>query len=264
MSMVIDFHTHCFPDKIAKRAIENLRYSAGGLENHTDGTIEGLREIMKKSGVDKSVVLSIATNPTQQKNVNDHAAAINSDDLIAFGSVHPDAPDALEELERIKALGLKGVKLHPEYQEFFVDDEKMKPIYKKISSLGLITIFHAGSDLGFDEPFKAMPGAIAKALKWFDTPVVAAHWGGIRFYEDVFKHLVGKDVYMDISWGCGSIPRKMAMRMIEHHGIDKFLFGSDLPWSDPKRDLNFVDTLELSEEDKDKLLYKNAEKLLGI
>ncbi len=264
MNKIIDFHTHCFPEKIAARAIENLKYSAGNLENYTDGTADSLRKIMKKRGIGKSVVLSIATNPTQQKNVNDHAAFINSDDLIAFGSVHPDAPDALDELERIKAMGLKGVKLHPEYQEFFVDDEKMKPIYKKISTLGLVTIFHAGSDLGFDAPFKSMPEGIGKALKWFDSPVVAAHWGGIRFYEDVFDHLVGRDVYIDTSWGSGSIPRKMAMRMIEMHGVDRFLFGSDLPWSDPARDLSFIDSLELTDEDKEKILYKNAKKLLGI
>ena len=140
----------------------------------------------------------------------------------------------------------------------------MKPIYKKISSLGLITIFHAGSDLGFDAPFKAMPEGLSKALKWFDSPVVAAHWGGIRFYEEVFEHLVGKHIYIDTSWGCGSIPRKMAMRMLEMHGAEKFLFGSDLPWSDPKRDINFIDTLELSVEDKNKILYKYAEKLLEL
>ena len=129
--MVIDFHTHAFPERIAKGAIEKLALASGGLIPQTEGTLESLRCEMQNDGVDLSVVLGIATNPAQQNNVNSFAAEINeTEGFMAFGSVHPDAPDAVCELERIKELGLKGIKLHPEYQSFFVDDEKMKPIYK--------------------------------------------------------------------------------------------------------------------------------------
>ena len=122
--MLIDFHTHAFPDKIAQRAIEKLSLASGGLIPQTNGGINSLKEQMSLDRVDISVVLSIATNPAQQKNVNDFASVINAEDsLFAFGSVHPDAPDALDELDRIKSLGLKGVKLHPEYQGFYADDE---------------------------------------------------------------------------------------------------------------------------------------------
>ena len=170
--MLIDFHTHCFPDKIAKAAIEKLSFVSGGLIPYTDGTVLGLKGSMENSKTDISVVLNIATNATQQKKVNDFAATINKEEgIIAFGSVFPDAPDALFELERIKALGLKGVKLHPDYQRFFVDDEKMKPIYKKISSLGLITVFHAGFDYGFPPPYGCTPERMIKALSWFSSPV---------------------------------------------------------------------------------------------
>ena len=137
--MLIDFHTHAFPQKIAQRAINTLSHASGGLQPQTDGTLASLKEQMRLDGVDISVVQSIATNPTQQSNVNSFAIEINQDDaIIAFGSVHPDAPDALDELERIKDAGIKGVKFHPDYQHFYVDDEKMISIYKKISSLGLI------------------------------------------------------------------------------------------------------------------------------
>ena len=139
--MRIDFHTHCFPDALAVKAVSRLSHVSGGLLPHTDGTVAGLRRSMVEGGVNASVVLHIATNPTQQKKVNDFAASIhNGVDIFSFGSVHPDAPDALEELERIKALGLPGVKLHPDYQGFAVDDERMKPIYRKISDLGLVTV----------------------------------------------------------------------------------------------------------------------------
>ena len=145
--MLIDFHTHAFPPKLAGRAVAQLSRSAGGLEPQTDGTLESLKAVMDADGVDLSVVLTIATNPGQMHKVNDYAFEMDRDDrIVAFGSVHPDAPDALEELERIKAAGLKGVKLHPEYQGFYADEERMRPIYRKISQLGLITLFHAGED----------------------------------------------------------------------------------------------------------------------
>ena len=132
--MLIDFHTHAFPGKIAARAVSSLSQACGGLEPQTDGTLESLKAEMAKDGVTISVVQSIATNPGQMSNVNNFAMEMNRDDaIVAFGSVHPDAPNALEELERIHAAGLRGVKFHPEYQNFYVDDEKLRPIYRKIS-----------------------------------------------------------------------------------------------------------------------------------
>lgn len=263
--MLIDFHTHAFPEKIAERAMLNLSFASGGLIPQHDGTIEGLRSEMKKDGVVISVVLGIATNPAQQTNVNNFAAELNNDEsLIALGSVHPEAPDALEELERIKALGLKGVKLHPEYQDFFVDEERMKPIYRKISELGLMTVFHAGYDYGYNEPFRCMPDALARALKWFDSPVVAAHWGGAGCGKEVIKHLCGSDVWFDTSFGYGNMPKSFAQEIMDKHTPDRFLFGSDMPWHRPNWEKRLIETLDISKSDKEKIYFKNAVKLLGI
>ncbi len=262
--MVIDFHTHAFPDKIASRAMDILSHTSA-LEPYTDGTVRGLKQAMDESGVDISVVLGIATNINQQKNVNDFLIEQNKDErFVAFGSVHPDAPDALYELERIKDAGLKGVKFHPEYQGFYVDDEKMKPIYKKISELGLITIFHAGFDCGYPPPYHAMPENIKNALKWFSSPVVAAHWGGQSCSEGVIKELCSLPVYFDIAFGYGTIPKPSAVKIIEKHGTDKILFGSDCPWHKPSFEMKLIDFLGLSNDEKDKIYYKNAMKLLNI
>ena len=260
--MLIDFHTHVFPDKLAPRALQSLSYVAGGIAPYTDGTVNGLLAAMEKEGVDKSVVLNIATNPHQMHAVNDFAASIRSEKLIAFGSFHPDAPDALEELDRIKSLGLKGVKFHPDYQKFFVDDEKLFPLYKKISELGLITVFHAGFDFGFPPPYKCMPKNALKMLDHFSTPVVLAHWGGLSCGDEVLSLLCGRDVYFDVSFGCGVMPRSTALAIIEKHGTDKLLFGTDSPWHTPTMELNMQNTLGLSDEEKDKINYKNAQKLL--
>lgn len=262
--MLIDFHTHCFPEKIADKALERLSFASGGLKPYTDGTISGLKNLMKNTAVDKAVVLNIATNAHQQKSVNDFAASINSGNIISFGSVFPDSEDCLYELERIKDLGLKGVKLHPDYQGFSVDDEKMFPIYKKISSLGLITIFHAGFDYGFPPPYGATPEKMEKALKYFDSPVVAAHWGGIDCGEAVLKHLCGKDIYFDTSFGYGNMPKYYAQKILDTHSADKILFGTDTPWHTAEMELRLLSTLTLSENDMEKITHINAENLLQI
>lgn len=200
------------------------------------------------------------------KSVNDFAASIfDRERIFSFGSVHPDAPDALHELSRIKEMGLLGVKFHPEYQEFFIDDEKMIPIYEKISSLGLITVFHMGADYGYGGACHCTPKALQKALCRFDSPVVAAHWGGLSMWNEVLEHLAGiKGLFIDTSFGYGQLPRESAMRIIEKHGVENMLFATDSPWHTPELEKRFISTLGLSEEEKELLYHKNAERLLGI
>ena len=263
--MLIDFHTHAFPEKIASSAIAKLAHDSGGLVPQTDGTVASLKEEMRKDGVDISVVHSIATNPKQQTKVNNFAVEINQDpQIVAFGSVHPDAPDALEELERIHAAGLKGVKLHPEYQQFYANDEKMKPIYRKISQLGLITLFHAGQDYGFPPPYHGMPEHLLGALKWLDTPVVAAHWGSYACWPQVLQTLCGENIWFDLSFGYCSMPRAIAQQIVDKHTPDKLLFASDMPWHRPAWELRLINTLDLSETDREKIFSGNARKLLNL
>jgi predicted TIM-barrel fold metal-dependent hydrolase len=264
INMLIDFHTHCFPDKISQKAMEKLSFASGGLNPYTDGTVSGLRLLMEKSGVDKSVALNIATNAHQQRAVNDFAAYINSDDIIAFGSVYPYSEDALEELERIKELGLKGIKLHPDYQGFNVDDIKLKPLYKKIGELSLITVFHAGNDYGYAPPYGATPEKMERALDWFTSPVVVAHWGGVGCGEGVLKHLAGKNIYFDTSYAYGTQPKFYFEKILEKHGADRLLFGTDTPWHTADMELRLLKSLGIRDTDMEKITHKNAEKLLGI
>lgn len=263
--MIIDFHTHCFPEKIAERAIASLSHAAGGLVPHTKGTPESLVRLMDDVGISKSVVLGIATNEKQMQNVNNFAKELSSDRLIGFGSVHPDSENVFEELERIKSLGLKGVKFHPEYQSFYVDDIKMKQIYEKIASLGLITVFHAGLDLGYAPPYHCTPDRMARALEWFNgAPVIAAHFGGFGFTEEVIEKLCGLPIYLDTAFAHSSIARDLALAIIKKHGADKILFASDCPWHSPALEIRFIESLDLSEEEKQLIYYKNAERLLGM
>lgn len=265
MIMLIDFHTHAFPERIAARAVAGLSHGSGGMVPQTDGTLNCLKQQMDADGVDLSVVLSIATNPRQQTNVNNFAIESNAGPrFIAFGSVHPDAPDALEELEQLAAAGIKGVKFHPEYQCFYVDEERMKPIYKKISQLGLITVFHAGHDIGFAPPYHCMPQQLLGALKLLDVPVIAAHWGGYGAGLEVMDKLCGENLFFDTSMGYGCIPRPIAQAIIDKHGPDHILFGSDMPWHRPQWELRLLNSLDLSDSDREKILFRNAMKLLDL
>lgn len=263
--MIIDFHTHAFTDAIADRAIASLSAASGGMEPRTNGTASGLIACMDKCGVDHAVVLNIATKPTQQQRINDWAAEQNHGRLTMFGSVHPDAPDVFNELERIKALGLPGVKLHPEYQGFFVDEDRMLPIYRKIAALGLITVFHAGQDIGFMPPAKAAPDRMIRALAAFDgAPVVAAHFGGYIQWDEVLEKLCGLPVYFDTSFCFGRLQPPLARKIIEKHTADRILFGTDLPWSDACAERRLIESLNLTEEEKEKIYWKNASSLLRM
>ncbi len=263
--MLIDFHTHAFADALAPRAISSLSASSGGQIPRTDGTVSGLMRHMDEQSVDHSVLLTIATKPKQQTRINDWAASLNQSRITAFGSVHPDAPDVMEELERIRSLGLTGIKLHPEYQHFEVDEPRMMPIYKKIASLGLITVFHAGQDIGFMPPAKASPEKMVRALSAFDgAPVVAAHFGGYIQWDEVYEKLCTLPLYFDTSFCFARIPYPLAQKIVEKHGSEKILFGTDLPWSDAQSEKRLIDSLDLSLEDKENIFFRNAARLLKL
>ena len=264
--MIIDFHTHAFSEKIVEKAMGNLT-ATSGIMPYTDGTVNGLLEIMNNSGVDKSVVLPIATKPSQQKIVNSWAKEIMSDKIYAFGSVHPDAEDALEELDSIKESGLYGVKLHPDYQNFFADDEKAFPIYQKCSDLGLTIVFHAGFDPL--SPYEIHGTAKAFACIHEEFPnltMVLAHLGGMYRWEQTERIIAGTDgnVYLDVSCIAGEIGQDILKRIIEKHGTDRILFASDCPWDDPANEIKMINALDISQDDKEKIFYKNAAGLLGI
>lgn len=264
--MVIDFHVHAFPDALADKAIAALSKNSGGVQPVYDGRISSLKENLIQNEIDKAVVLNIATNPHQQEKVNDFAISLLGDaQIIPFGSVHPDNPNALQELERLKHAGVQGVKLHPDYQGFFVDEPRLFPIYEKIAELGLITVFHAGVDIGFPEPVHCSPERLLRVLDRFgDAPVVAAHFGGYLLWERVLDVLCRTKVYLDTAFSHGIIPPQYAKKILAAHDMDRVLLGSDMPWSSTRDEIRLLDSLDLSEADKEKILSKNAKRLLHI
>lgn len=263
--MVIDFHAHAFADKIAETAMTKISTSVPQIIPSTDGTLGGLLEQMNKNGIAKSVVLPIATKPSQQEVVNNWAASVMSDRVNSFGSIHPEADDALEMLENIKNLGLYGIKLHPDYQDFFADEKRLFPIYQKCSELKLPIVFHVGFDPVSPNIIHGTPKMFAEVLNEFpDLCVILAHLGGMNMWDDVEKYLVGKDVYFDVSMCFTEISDCQFKRILKNHGSEKLLFATDIPWDIPQRPLQKLHEFALPKNDLDNILYKNAQKILGV
>lgn len=264
--MKIDFHVHAFNEKIAEKAISQLEICANQTAL-TRGKIEETIKAYKNWNIDKMVLLPIATKPSQQTIINDWSVKQNHGNIIAFGSVHPDADDVYEELERIKALGMKGIKLHPDYQDFEIDEERLYPIYRKCAELDLIVVFHTGYDCYSPDYIHVIPKAAAKAhMAVPELTMVLAHLGGNFLWEDVYEHLAGLEgnLYFDTSYIANRIDKKLAYDIIKKHGADRILFASDCPWTSPVDTADFIESLPLSDEEKELIFHKNAERLLSL
>jgi len=262
---MIDFHMHVFPDHLAERAMKTLSQHGGGLEPVFDGTLAGLRQLLSDEGLDAGVVLTIATKPSQEASVNRFALQHNRDNIFFFGSVHPHSHHAFDHLRQLKEAGIRGIKLHPEYQGFSIDDPQALPLYEAIAELGMITVFHMGLDIGYDLPSRCRPAALASVLPFFQgAPVVAAHYGGYMLWDEVGRELVGKPVYLDTSYSHSRIPAPIATRLIRDHGADRILFGSDAPWSRPFLEAQMIRHLDLTEKEIEMILDGNARRLLGM
>ncbi len=189
---MIDFHVHCFPDALSAKALGMLSQSTR-IAPSSDGTISGLKQSMKRGGIACSVNQPIATKPGQTQSANNWAASVQDDQILSFGTLHPKLEAWEEEAKRIKSLGLRGVKFHPDYQDFFVDDEAVMPIYERLAELDLVILFHAGVDIGLPPPCHCPPKRLARVVKRLGgARLVAAHMGGFRCWNEVEEHLVRK------------------------------------------------------------------------
>lgn len=262
--MIIDFHVHCFAEEIAERAISSLS-EATGLPPRSDGTVAGIRSSMKKAGIDKSVLLSIATKPQQSRKITQWASSIQDENLIVFGSIHPDSVDWEDELVCISEAGMKGIKFHPDYQKFFVDDQKLFPIYEKAADLGLIIIFHAGVDIGLPAPYHCPPDRLRRVVKAFPgAKIVAAHMGGFQYWDEVESMLAGEQLYFDTSFSLHKMDKEQLLRIALKHGYDRLLFGTDSPWRDQSEDVVRLQGMRLPADVKEAILGGNAARLLGL
>ncbi|MDR2578751.1 MAG: amidohydrolase family protein [Chitinispirillales bacterium] len=265
---IIDFHTHFFPPDLAPRAILRLIENAAPtvtMKNYTDGTANGLTESMRTAGIDMSVTLAVATKPTQVRTISKGCADSKFPGMIQFGSLHPELDDFEAEINFMVDNGIRGIKMHPEYQYFYIDDPKYFPMYEKLASSGLIVVLHSGKDPGPFTNDHALPPAIRKVHENFPRlKMVAAHMGGWMVWDDVMDVLAGINIFLDTSAIYRLLPPEKFVKLCRKHGCDKILFGSDSPWYDQKESVEWIRRSGLTDKEIEVIFYKNACGLLGL
>ena len=261
---IIDFHTHAFPDRIAETAIPFLE-KEGNIPASHDGKISSLLRSMDRAGIHRSVVASIATKPSQFESILSWSVSIRSERIIPFPSVHPDDPNIQEYIEVIAGADLKGIKLHPYWQKFVLDEDRMMPVYKKIEECGLILLCHTGFDVAFPRERICDPVRIRRVLDRVpDMKLVTTHFGAWEDWDEVEKHLLGSPVYMDVSYSIEQLGRERVIRFIETHPPEYVLFGTDSPWDEQKRTVEVMCGLGLDEDVLRRIMGENAAELLGV
>lgn len=277
--MIIDFHTHTFPDKIADAALTKLRAASHTL-SFTDGTVTGLKRSMKDASIDRSVVLPVATNPQKVQSINDLSATLTEKEgLIYFGCVHPDMENAKGEIARIAKMGIKGIKIHPVYQGVDIDDLRFLRILDAAAENGLIVLTHNGDDIGFPGVVHCTPQMARNALRQVgDVKLVLAHMGGWKNWNEVADALLDTSAYLDTAFSLGALvqsePRHYSPEeerllseedfcaLVRAFGAHRILFGTDSPWSDQKREVEAISALPLTEDEKKSIFSENAKQLL--
>lgn len=266
MQSTIDFHTHAFPDALAERAVGFLleegrrKYDVNA---YLDGKVSSLLASMDRNNIEKSVICSIATKPGQFDPILSWSKQIASARIIPFPSIHPEDPQAADRVSEIRASGLKGIKFHPYYQDFDLDEKRLFPVYARIEQEGLIAVMHTGYDLAFERVKKADPEKIVRVLEAFpEMKLVTTHLGAWEDWEEVEKHLAGKKIYMEVSFSLDCIERETARRIIMNHPEDHVLFGTDSPWADQGEAIRALKSLELGPDLERRILRENGLKLL--
>lgn len=268
--MKICFHTHCFPDALAPRAMEVLTANAKvcGYIPHTDGTAAGAIAYLGAAGIDGALVCNIATNPRQEHKVNDFAIALARQNgfLFAAGSIHPDSENMVFELERLRAAGIRGIKIHPDYVGMEITDPRFDKIFSLAEERGFFVVSHTGFDPVCPDHIHATADGLLSVIRRHpDLKLIAAHMGGPRQSREVLEKLVGTPIYFDTSL-CAIRPdeQETLKTILREHDDRKILFGTDTPWSDPAAEIAFLEGAGLSDRAKTNIFYQNATTLLAV
>jgi predicted TIM-barrel fold metal-dependent hydrolase len=265
---IIDLHTHAFPDELAARAIAALEQEAteAGSEVRAfhDGTVDGLLNSMDEAGIETSVLCSIATRPEQFDSILKWSSDVSSERIIPFPSFHPDDRDFAERIRVIAGEGFKGVKFHPYYQDFYLSEDKMMPVYEALMEHGLMIMMHTGYDIAFERIRRCDPRQVLEVYGRFPgIKLITTHLGAWEQWDEVREMLLGRPVYMEISFSVEFLGQGLR-EFIEGHPEGYVLFGTDAPWTGQKETLESVMGLGLGKGLLEGLIRGNARKLLGL
>lgn len=260
-----DSHIHFFPDALAEKALSRL-FDICDCPYFTDGTRQGSLRHLREEKCCGGMALHIATNAKQQTSVNNFAAASQGDGIYCFGSVYPYAENVLEELRRIKELGLYGVKLHPDYQAFFIGDDAALSIYAEAEKLGLPIAFHTGMDPYSPHVVHCPPQVLGKIADLFPSlTIIAAHMGGLERSQEAAHYLAGrKNVYFDTAFASHFLSRQSFEELLRLHGVDRVLYATDSPWSTALDEQELLLSCGLSEAELEQISWRNSAELFHL
>lgn len=264
---IFDIHTHVWPDKIASNVLKHLQAKSCNLPVYSDGTAGCLRKLALEAGYSGWMNCPVVTRPDQAHSLNKKAALVNTWPSLSMGGIHPEEPDLVSELQHIMDLGLHGIKMHPEYQEFNPLEARVEPIWSFCESNDFPVIIHAGNDVGFQPPFHSRPRDFAELIRRHPgLTLICAHCGGWLVWDEVERDLSGHPVYFDTSFSAMYMrddPGRFA-RIIRNHGIDRVIYGTDSPWQSLESGIADIEALPFDEADKDKIFWGNANKIFGL
>ena len=257
----IDMHAHVYPDAIAMKAAQSIRnyYHLG---ENMDGTIATVLNRGEAAGIYHWLILPVAVKPEHVQSINNFTAQqVQSHNCFTgFGTVHADMERMMEEVERIRSLGLKGVKIHPDCQHFNIDDPSLFPLYEQLQGR-IPMMIHLG-----DERYDySHPARLRRVLDLFpDLQVCAAHFGGHTMYETAKEYLSDTECILDISSTLMFLDKKTAEGYVNHYGAERLAFGSDYPVWDPVREMELFLALNLTDDQKEQIAWKTAARFLDL
>lgn len=258
---IIDGHAHIFPQKIAEKAVASI----GGfydLEMRAGrGTSEALLESGGKIGTERYLVCSTATRPGQVQSINDFILeeTRKHPEFVGFATLHPEMEGLEEEFERILERDYAGIKLHPDFQRFAIDDEQAFPIYRMAAETGLFILFHTGdARYEFSSPRKLA----AVTEKFPGLFCIAAHFGGYQRWQEAYDCYESPRIYMDTSSALFRLTEEEALRFFEKFGWDHFFWGTDFPMWKHEEELARFEALPLGKEAQEAILAGNFARVI--
>ena len=230
---IIDFHTHVYPAAIAHKAAQSIRDFNEIADTNLDGTVDLLLQTGKEAGISRYIILPVGLKPSGVAHINDfiYQQTLTHPEFTGFGTLHADMPDLTDECERILKLGLRGIKMHPDSQEFSIDDPRLFPAYEILQGRAPV-ILHMG-DTRYDH---SHPRRLRHVLELFpNLDVIAAHFGGYSMQETAYQELKDKNCYFDISSSMMFMNEGVPEKYIRAYGAERFVYGTDFPLWDPER-----------------------------
>lgn len=257
---IIDFHNHIYPEKVSKKAVKSVGefYS---IDMDCEGTAQDLIKKGSRAGITNYVVCSVAIDGAHVETINNYIASEcdKHKEFYGFSTMHIDYSDKIKELERALDLGLCGVKIHPDTQKFNLDDKEMYEFYDYLSQKQIPLLIHCG-DYRYDY---SHPRRLKRVLDDFpDLVAIGAHFGGWSVYDLALEYLENTNCYVDTSSSMTYLGLRRTKELIDLYGAERVLYGTDYPMWSAEDELKKIDKLGLTQEEKELILYKNAENIL--